>query len=64
MTYDDEKVCINLIFSQYFAVVVVVVVVVVVADDEDDDVFHSENEFMLSVLFCRVLYLRQWTSTV
>ena len=61
MTYDDEKVCINLQFSQYF----VVVVVVVVADDEDDDdVFHSENEFMLSVLFCRVLYLRQWTSTV
>ena len=50
----------NLQFSQYF----VVVVVVIVADDEDDDVFHSENEFMLSVLFCRVLYLRQWTSTV
>lgn len=49
----------NLQFSQYF-----VVVVVVVADEEEDDVFHSENEFMLSVLFCRVLYLRQWTSTV
>lgn len=47
----------NLQFSQYF-------VVVVVADEEEDDVFHSENEFMLSVLFCRVLYLRQWTSTV
>lgn len=43
-------------FSQYF--------VVVVADDEEKDVFHSENELMLSVLFCRVLYLRQWTSTV
>ena len=53
----------NLQFSQYF-VVVVVVVVVVVADDEEKDVFHFENEFMLSVLFCRVLYLRQWTSTV
>lgn len=50
----------NLQFSQYF----VVVGVVVVADEEEDDVFHSENEFMLSVLFCRVLYLRQWTSTV
>ena len=49
----------NLQFSQYF-----VVVVVVVADDEEKDVFHFENEFMLSVLFCRVLYLRQWTSTV
>ena len=44
-------------FSQYF-------VVVVVADDEEKYVFHFENEFMLSVLFCRVLYLRQWTSTV
>ena len=51
----------NLQFSQYF---VVVVVVVVVADEEEKDVFHFENEFMLSVLFCRVLYLRQWTSTV
>ena len=49
-------------FSHYF--VVVVVVVVVVADDEEKDVFHFKNEFMLSVLFCRVLYLRQWTSTV
>lgn len=48
----------NLQFSQH------VVVVVVVVDDEDEDVFHFENEFMLSVLFCRVLYLRQWTSTV
>ena len=48
----------NLQFSQYF------VVVVVVADDGEKDIFRSENEFMLSVLFCRVLYLRQWTSTV
>lgn len=52
----------------YLLYIFLCIVVVVVDnddnDDKDDDVFHSENEFMLSVLFCRVLYLRQWTSIV